>query len=99
MSSHRVVEPLVFSTGGVGEDEVAENAHVLFSQLSFIFTNNQLQEMPDQTTNSKHLKLKAKRLEDPFLKHFKGKRLGARFIVAINGIGSCYELKRIKTRS
>jgi hypothetical protein len=98
ISARHILEPLIFSFGD-GEEEIQENSHVLFSQLSFCFANNELKVMIEETTDSKHLKMKAKRFEDPFLKHFKGKRAGAKFIVAIDGIGSCFEIKKVKIKT
>jgi|UniRef100_A0AC35F9P9 hypothetical protein len=98
ISARHILEPLIFSFGE-GEEEIQENSHVLFSQLSFCFSNNELKVMKEDTTDSKHLKMKAKRFEDPFLKHFKGKRAGAKFIVAIDGIGSCFEIKKVKIKT
>jgi hypothetical protein len=98
ISARHMLEPLIFSFGE-GEEEIQENSHVLFSQLSFCFSNNELKVMNEETTDSKHLKMKAKRFEDSFLKHFKGKRAGAKFIVAIDGIGSCFEIKKVKIKT
>jgi hypothetical protein len=98
ISARHILEPLIFSFGE-GEEEIQENSHVLFSQLSFCFSNNELKVMKEETTDSKHLKMKAKRFEDPFLKHFKGKRAGAKFIVAIDGIGNCFEIKKVKIKT
>uniref|UniRef100_A0A914Z9X8 Uncharacterized protein n=1 Tax=Panagrolaimus superbus TaxID=310955 RepID=A0A914Z9X8_9BILA len=98
ISARHILEPLIFSFGD-GEEEIQENSHVLFSQLSFNFFNNELKTLPEETNDSKHLKMKSKRFEDSFLKHFKGKKAGAKFIVAIDGIGSCFEIKKVKTKT
>uniref|UniRef100_A0AC34FEZ9 Uncharacterized protein n=1 Tax=Panagrolaimus sp. ES5 TaxID=591445 RepID=A0AC34FEZ9_9BILA len=98
ISARHILEPLIFSFGD-GEEEIQENSHVLFSQLSFNFCNNELKTLPEETTDSKHLKMKAKRFEDSFLKNFKGKKSGAKFIVAIDGIGSCFEIKKVKNKT
>ncbi|KAE9553142.1 hypothetical protein FO519_003659 [Halicephalobus sp. NKZ332] len=99
-SAKKNTKVLVFSEGD-GDGFVLEGLKILFKKVSFEFSNNEFyskDEIPENDKSSISLYMTPENLQDPFLKHFLGKRKGAKFVIGINGIGTFLELRRIRSR-
>ena len=94
------LEPMIICEGD-GEGPALEDFKILFNKVSFEFSDNEFKsrdEKLESGRNSIQIYLTPENLQDPFLKHFLGKKTGTKFIVGINGVGAFFELRKLRPR-
>ena len=94
------LEPMIICEGD-GEGPAFEDFKILFNKVSFEFSDNQFKSRDEKSESGRHsiqIYLTPENLQDPFLKHFLGKKTGTKFAIGVNGVGAFFELRKLRPR-
>lgn len=99
-SLQKTVEHMIICEG-CGEGPVLEDFKILLNKVSFEFSNNEFISRSEKTENGRNaiqLYLTPENLQDPFVKHFLGKKAGTKLAIGINGVGAVLELRKLRPK-